>query len=329
MPSLRAALTTVALAAGTMTAVAFAAAPAAEATTVSYDGLRVTTPTSATTYNGSKATVWAHAAVASGAHRQIRAKSITAYRNGKRVAKGSSVRLAPGRYALATAVGYRRWNVVTVKKTKRTFHNGSQAEGTTCRVTQIVPSDPESGLDFGQISQAVCTNRAFPGQKVTVDGPPSDVDCSYGSGPGFEICQVGDTVDTDAVDFTSYWSTRTTSATVRKYGPWRTHVFSRKTFTVVNGGHRVLLGGDQSLTTRYFTVPSGATWHANYSYDCGDFSGNWIVELHRYGTSILDDKFLDNVIRKWDYGTYRFGGGGTFRFEVITECDWTIAVHWK
>jgi hypothetical protein len=139
---------------------------------------------------------------------------------------------------------------------------------------------------------------------------------------------VGQVVSSDYVPFPAYDQLVQQSYQEKVYGSAHAFVTAPRRLVVRDGGFRALFAGSESRTTGYFH-PRGH-WRAHYSFDCSRFgtSGNWIVILHRRG-GVFSDRYLSNVIRDSGAGDYRFGSGGTYRWNIITECDWSLAAYWR
>jgi hypothetical protein len=87
--------------------------------------------------------------------------------------------------------------------------------------------------------------------------------------------------------------------------------------------------GYQSGSTAWVHVPSGFT--VNWDYFCPPSSyggsetdpGNFIVDIHG---GAYDGLGVANALDKSGYGSRHFSRGGTYSFQVITECSWQVQV---
>jgi hypothetical protein len=142
---------------------------------------------------------------------------------------------------------------------------------------------------------------------------------------------VGQVVTTAAIYFASYYSTsyKTVAYKVKSWTGWHSFTTRKRALTVRDGGHQRVYSGSESGNTPYFTVPRH--WTGTYAFDCSGFgySGTWILDLHKRGNPSYTDVYLRNIIAHSGAHGWRFTGAGTFRFEAITECDWTIVVRWR
>lgn len=272
-------------------------------------GITVSTPSSRTVYNHGRAAVTATTRVVG--QRTVSAKSIAAYQGARRVASGNTVRLPAGSYALKVRVTYRPYTWVTRTRTVTVHRESDFPDGTRCTVDEVAYDD--------YITASTCTNDGRPGQVV------HDTYTSTDTPPPYTVGQV---VISDLVEFPAYDRVEQQSYQDKQYGAARVFTTGLRRLTVRNGGNRAEFANSESRTTGYFH-PRGH-WRAHYSYDCSNFGspGNWIVVLQRRG-GIFSDRYLDNVIRRSGEGNYRFTTGGTFRWNVITECDWSITAYWR
>jgi hypothetical protein len=81
--------------------------------------------------------------------------------------------------------------------------------------------------------------------------------------------------------------------------------------------------GSGIKTTDTFTV--GDEWDLVWSYSCASFgsSGNFIVNISAKGQHLTSLAGVNELGARGD-GTEHYHEGGTFYFEVNSECDWTI-----
>lgn len=315
LTSLRRPALALVVAAGTAAAVVLPGS-AAHAGTVHRLGLKISTPANRTVYNGRQTSITASAHPERGIHKQMISSVVLAYANGRLIRKAHTISVPAGSYALATRVVYRPYKFVTRHRTTRKWHPGAYPSYSRCVVTAIRDNDGD-GVGYAP-SAADCTNPKRPGQTVHAHSPMDNRDRSQYT--------VGQVFYSNYVWFKGYAVYTKVPYTARKYLSRRGFTTATHPLTVHDGGYRRVFTGTESLTTKYFTVPH-SNWFADYQYDCGSYSGNWIVDLHRQGGSVLDDVALDNVIRYGGSGRYRFTGAGTYRFDIITECNWEIVVR--
>lgn len=292
---------------------------AAAAATGSY-GVSVSLPKAKTVYNHAKAPLTPSVHVKSGVHKAITKRTVLAYQGRRRVATGTKVWLRIGTYKVQSRITYRAYHYVTRHRTVKVYHAGGMPDGTKCVITAAEDRFGTGELDY--IDSARCTNSAYPGQTVTVDD--SDLWDVYS--PPYAV---GETVTSDVVSFASYYTYSSQAYQAKVWDAYHSFTTGKHTFTVKDGGHQRIYAYRESHRTPFFTVPSH--WRASYAFDCSSFgySGNWIVELHRKGSSVLYDKTLRNQIKYRGSGGWKFSGAGTFQFKVITECDWAIVVRWR
>lgn len=291
-------------------------------------GVAVTVPSSVTVYNKAKARIVPKVRVATGVTKQVTSTVIRVYSGKHRIRIGHSARLPIGRYTQTVTVRYHSYKLVT--KTKqvavKTLHDGGYPTGTTCTIT-AVSSLLNNGVN-DVIDHATCTNAAYPGQSIAVTGSALYDVPQY---DGVANYTVGQTVTTAAIYFESYYSTsyKTVPYTVKSWTGWHSFTTRKRALTVRDGGHQRVYSGSESGNTPYFTVPRH--WTGIYAFDCSGFgyAGNWILDLHKRGNPSYQDVFLRNIIANSGAHGWRFTGAGTFRFEAITECDWTIVVRWR
>lgn len=291
----------------------------AEAATGSY-GVSVSLPSSRTVYNHGKVSVAPSVHVKSGVHKSVTRKTVLVYKNGHRVAAGAKVRLRIGTYKAQARVTYRAYHYVTKHRTVQVYHPSDTPPGSTCKILRTSDTDGDGTQDA--IADAVCTNPARPGQSRHVDGDPL-----------WDVYQpeytVGSSVTSDDVTYADYYQSVSQAYQARVWDGYHTFTSRRKALTVKDGGHQRVYSYRESHNTPFFTVPRH--WIASYAFDCSNYgySGNWIVDLHRKGSSVLYDKNLRNQIRYRGTGGWHFTGAGTYRFKVITECAWAVVVRWR
>lgn len=287
--------------------------PASATAATSSPGVSVSLPKSKTVYNHARAYITPSVHVKSGVHKSITKRTVLAYKGKHRVASGTKVGLRIGTYKVQSRITYRAYHYVTRTRTVRVYHPGGEPNDTACVIT---------ATDEYSIDSARCTNPAYPGQTVTADD--ADLWDVY-SAP----YAVGETVHSDVITFAGYYTSRPQAYQARVWDAYHTFTTRKHTLVVKDGGHQRVYAYSESHNTPFFTVP--AHWRAAYSFDCSNFgmSGNWIVDLHRKGRSVLYDKSLRNQIKYRGVGGWRFTGAGTFQFKVITECDWAFVIRWR
>lgn len=267
-----------------------------------------------TVYNHQATIIEPRAHVRPGVHRQVTGLHVRVYRGGHLVDSGADFHaiLTAGNYRMTVRVPYRTYRLVSRTRTVRVFREGDMPTHSRCVVTQA--DNYGAGDDY--ILASVCTNPRYPEQIVHDSYTDTATRGPY---------TVGQVVYSSWVDFNGQYVRVIQHYTARSYTGRGVRLFTRYV-TVRDGGYRRLFHGWQSGTTHFFSIPRGAGVY--YAYNCGDYAGNWIVWRHEYGTPSYTDDLLSNVIHHRGYGRYHFPHSGRYRYQVITECSWSISVYW-
>jgi len=82
--------------------------------------------------------------------------------------------------------------------------------------------------------------------------------------------------------------------------------------------------GSGTKSTQTFTVPK--SWQLDWSYDCSNFGsqGNFVVSVYNADGSPSYNNTTVNQLGKSGSDTEYYHTGGTFYFEINSECSWTV-----
>jgi len=326
------------ISAASLAAITFAASPPAEAATVIKHKIKVSVPSSVTTYNGKKVTIKPKTTVGKGVNEKVTKTKIIVYKGKKKVASGAKVKLKVGTYKYKVTVTYSSWKYVT--KTGRILKDpdgvaaGNDASNVTCKVT-AVQSDDDFDFSNGSLT-ATCTSPNYPGQTLKIgydDWCPIDLDWPYAVG---QTTRANACYDLDNTNFKPYYA----SGPVKVKVSTGKHTFTtaKKKIKIVNGGHRKYFEGDETFyhVTASFKVPH--TWKLYL----GGFDFSDIGNPYADGCRVIGDVYqrtsggwqlADDVQTGTGFGpskTVKYHGAGTFRLLISTTCDnWYATVGWK
>ena len=306
----------IALALSAIAAVAVAAPQTASATTVERSGIVIKLPSHGTVYNGKRLAVRPAVKVRYPVRKKIASVTALAFSGGRQVEAGRTVRLAPGSYRVKTKVAFQRWTMRTRYKTVTVHHHGDYVDLAQCTVTAVWGDD---GTGAGNdIKRGECTNHRFPGETMTDRDPFPTRERSRWS--------VGDRYIGQDVWFKGYDSREKKSYRVKAFQHVESFTTSGKSVVVHDGGHLKHWSGDDTYTTGYTRVPSGA--EIDFSYATEDPGYTCYAGLDAE-TAAGGFKSLLDVYRYHGYRSWETTASMRIRFDVFSSCDWDLYLSWK